>query len=133
MFSTLELQLLMHISLCKQSFNLNQQINLPIMLRLAVQLSVPCLLEARQVYTPQSALVEFRSSRHDVVWSVMILIFSLCLSSVLALNHLKITSGASSISHSKFAALPTLISRSCIFFLNTGGTRFCEIKRRKWK
>lgn len=103
------------------------------MFRLAEQLSVPWLLEAQQVYTPLSALAEFRSSRHDVVWLLMILYFSLCLSSLLDLNHLKVTSGASSTSHSKFAALPIVASRSWIFFLNTGGTELCEIERNKKK
>lgn len=131
MFSTIESQLLSFISLCKQRFKLYKPINLPVMFRLAEQLSVPCLLEARQVYTPLSALVEFRSSRRDVVWWLMILYFSLCLSSELDFNHLNVTFEASSISHSKFAALPTLVSRSWIFFLNTGGTELCEIKKRK--
>lgn len=106
-----------------------EPINSPVMSRLAEQLSVPCLLEAEQVYTPLSALVELRSSRHDVAWWLMILYFSLCLSSESDLNHLKVTFGASSISHSKFAAPPALISRSWIFFLNTGDTKVCETKK----
>lgn len=133
MFSTTDSTLLSFILLCKRSFKLYKPINLPVTFRLAEQLSVPCLLDAQQVYTPLSALVEFRSSRHDVVWWLMIRYFSHCLSSELDLNHLKVTFGASSTSHSKLAELPTLFSRSWIFFLKTGGTELWNQQKKRKK
>lgn len=88
----------------------------------AVQLTVPCWFEALQVYSLLSALIGFRSSKDELVWRLRILNLSLCLISIPDLYHLKVTFGASSISHSNLAVLPTFISRGAIFCLNTGGT-----------
>lgn len=87
----------------------------------AVQLSVPCWFEALQVYSLLSALTGLTSSKHELVWRLRILYLSLCLISIPDLYHLKVTFGASSVSHSNLALLPTLISRGSIFCLNTGG------------
>ena len=56
----------------------------------------------------------------------MILQFELSLIAVPDLNHLNCTFGASSISHSNLAPLPTLISRGWILYLKTGGTIMCR-------
>lgn len=101
------------------------------MLRLAEQVSLPCLFEARQLYSPVSSFVGLRSSRDDVVSLLRILNLSLCLISEPDLNHLKVTLGVSSISHSNFTGLPMLLCMSQIFFLKTGGTEICKEKNTK--
>lgn len=95
---------------------------LPVTMREAAQLSTPCWFEALQVYSPLSDLTGFKSSKAELVVLLRILYFSLCLISVPDLYHLKVTSGASVISHSNLALLPTLISSGVILSLNTGGT-----------
>lgn len=95
---------------------------LPVTTREAVQLSTPCWFEALQEYSPLSDLTGFKSSKAELVVLLTILYFSLCLISIPDLYHLKVTSGASVISHSNLALLPTFISSGVVFSLNTGGT-----------
>lgn len=97
----------------------------PVTVSLAAQVSQPCWFVALQLYSPLSALVGLRSSNEDV--SCRLRMQQLALSSIKVpdLNHLKFTFGASSISHSNLAPLPTLISRGTILYLKTGGTIMC--------
>lgn len=98
----------------------------PVTVSLAAQSSLPCWFVALQVYSPLSALVGLRSSNEDISCRLMILQFGLSLIGVPDLNHLNCTFGASSISHSNLAWLPTLISRGWILYLKTGGTIMCR-------
>lgn len=99
------------------------------MFRLAEQVSLPCLFEARQLYSPTSSFVGLRISRDDVLCLLMSRNLSLCLISEPDLNHLKVTLGVSSISHSNFTELPMLLCMSQIVFLKTGGTETFKEKK----
>lgn len=74
------------------------------------------------MYSPLSDLTGFKSSKVELVVLLRILYFSLCLISMPDLYHLKVTSGASAISQSNLALLPTFMSKGVILSLNTGGT-----------
>lgn len=104
---------------------------LPVTVRLAEQLSLPCWFKALHAYSPLSAFVGLRNSRDDVVEELMILYLSLCLISEPNLNHLKVTFGAASISHSNLAGLSTFVSRAWILCLKTGGTELCTGSKKR--
>ena len=95
---------------------------LPVTFRVMEQLSEPCWFEALQQYSPLSALVGLISSREETLKRLMILHLSPSLIGFPSLNHLKLTFGASSVSHSNLALFPTLTSRGTGLCLNTGFT-----------
>lgn len=103
---------------------------LPVTPREAEHSSLPCWLDALQVYSPLSSFEELRISREEAEKRLIILYLSPSLMGWPSLNHLKFTFGASSVSHSNLAELPMLISRGTILCLNTGFTVFWG---EKWK
>lgn len=93
---------------------------IPVTVREAAHSSLPCWLDTLQVYTPRSSLIGCRISRQEVPKWLMILYLSPSLTWCPSLNQSKLTSGASSISHSNLTAFPTFISMGTTLFVNMG-------------